>query len=36
MDLEFHRWIRGEKKFPNPTALADQIRQDVASILQGT
>jgi riboflavin kinase/FMN adenylyltransferase len=36
MDLEFHRWIRGEKKFPNPTALADQIRQDVASVLQET
>jgi hypothetical protein len=36
IDLEFHRFIRGEKKFPNATALAEQIRQDVASILQGT
>ena len=34
MDLEFHRWIRGEKKFANPTALADQIRLDVATVLQ--
>jgi riboflavin kinase/FMN adenylyltransferase len=34
MDLEFHRFIREEKKFANPSALADQIRQDVTSILQ--
>jgi riboflavin kinase/FMN adenylyltransferase len=34
MDLEFHHWIRGEKNFANPTALADQIRLDVATILQ--
>jgi FAD synthase len=36
MDLEFHRWIRGEKKFANPSALAAQISQDVASILERT
>ena len=34
MDLEFHHWIRGEQKFSSPTALADQIRLDVATVLQ--
>lgn len=34
MDLEFHHWIRGEKKFGDATALADQIRLDVESVLE--
>jgi riboflavin kinase/FMN adenylyltransferase len=34
MDLEFYRWIRGEKKFTDATALAAQIRLDVQSVLE--
>lgn len=34
MDLEFHHWIRGEKKFSDATALAAQIRLDVQSVLE--
>jgi FAD synthase len=34
MDLEFHRWIRGEKKFTDASALANQIRVDVQSVLE--
>jgi riboflavin kinase/FMN adenylyltransferase len=34
MDLEFHRWIRGEKKFTDASALANQIRADVQSVLK--
>jgi riboflavin kinase/FMN adenylyltransferase len=34
MDLEFHRWIRGEKKFADASALANQIRVDVQSVLE--
>jgi FAD synthase len=34
MDLEFHRWIRGEKKFNDAQSLAAQIRMDVQSVLE--
>jgi FAD synthase len=34
MDLEFHHWIRGEKKFNDATALVAQIRLDVQSVLE--
>jgi len=33
IDLEFHRFLRPEKKFPNARSLAEQIRLDVAQLL---
>ena len=34
IDLEFHRYLRPEKKFPDARALTQQIEQDVAAVLE--
>lgn len=33
IDLEFHRYLRPEKKFPDARSLSDQIRKDVEAVL---
>lgn len=33
IDLEFHRYLRPEKKFPDARALSDQIQKDVQAVL---
>ena len=36
IDLEFHRYLRPEKKFPDARSLSDQIRKDVEAVLTPT
>ncbi|HCP06112.1 MAG TPA: hypothetical protein DIT30_02635, partial [Verrucomicrobiales bacterium] len=36
IDLEFHRYLRPEKKFPDARSLSDQIRKDVEAVLTST